>query len=436
MREIREPGGEVEAQMQPTTADGCAAAGPTLRRTFRSGVDAVVPPVSTRSLTAPVVFAGYGIRESAPARDDWRGLDVKGRIVVLREGVPPGPEWRTKALLGRWADGDAEERWAGKVEIARSLGAVAVLAVEGEAWTERILGKEKPWPFAFRGLSDPEPDEPLVVRLSPAAGELLLGGTTAEDRPRSLPGLTVTIRATGLETLAASRNVIGFLEGSDPALRREAVVLGAHVDHLGRVDGAIHPGADDNASGTAALLEIAHALAASPVRPKRTIVFAFWTGEEEDKIGSSYWVAHPLWPLERTAAYLNFDMIGHPWTPAEIRELVKGSGLPDADRVVSRLTPETFAEPGVASFARWLGPVVSRAGRGTGLALHLDWTAGTHGGSDYRAFARARVPFVRFFGDFFPAYHEAGDTAESLDPAQVGRIARLGLATAWLLADR
>ena len=100
--------------------------------------------------------------------------------------------------------------------------------------------------------------------------------------------------------------------GTDPVLRDHAVVIGAHVDHLGRSGDTIYPGADDNASGVAALLEMARAFASSPVKPKRSLAFAFWTGEEEGKLGSGYYVRHPHWPLERTAVYLNLDMIGHP----------------------------------------------------------------------------------------------------------------------------
>ena len=429
MREIREPGGQVELERRTGET--------ALRRTFVSGVDVVVPPQAARSVSGPVVFAGFGIRETAPARDDYRGLDVKGKVVVVREGLPPGEAWKTKAFAAKYVEGDSEERWAEKVKTAKALGAVGVLAIEGEAWTSRLLGKEKPWPFAFRSLGEAPGAEPLVARCAPAVLEALLGAPPKPDEtPRSLPGVAATLRATGVERLGLSRNVVGVLEGSDPSLRAEAVVLGAHADHLGRVDGVVHPGADDNASGVAALLEIARALAAAPVRPKRTVVFAVWTGEEEDKIGSGHWVRSPLWPLAKTVAYLNFDMIGHPWLAEEIRTLVTGSGLPDAAGVLSKIRPEEFVEPGVASFAPELGPILARAGRTTGLTLHLDWTEGVNGGSDYRDFARARVPFVRFFGNYFPAYHEPGDTADALDPEQVRRVARLGLATAWLVADR
>lgn len=430
VREIREPGGTVTIERR----EGATAT----TRTLVSGVDALVPPATERTVSGPAVFAGYGIRETSPARDDYRGLDVKGRVVVLLEGLPPGEEWRTKALRSRYAAEDAEDRWAAKVETARSLGALAVVGVEGVEWAARVTGKDRPPAFVFRGVVDESREaEPLLVRVSPAGGQALLGaGPAPSDQPRSLPGVTVTVRAQGRERLAVSQNVVGFLEGSDPERKGEAVVVGAHVDHLGREEGVLHPGADDNASGVASLLEIARALASSPRRPKRSVVFAFWTGEEEDKIGSTFWVSRPPWPLSKTTAYLNLDMVGHPWSRKEIEDLLADAGLPDRDAFLAGLDPADFVEPGLARYAPELGDVLVRAGRGTGLALHLDWTEGVTGGSDYRPFARKRVPFVRFFGNFFPGYHGPGDTAEALDASQVLRMARLALATTWLLADR
>jgi hypothetical protein len=428
MREIREPGGSVEIERK--------AGETTTHRTFVHGVDVVVPPQPSRSVTGPLVFAGYGIRESTPARDDYRSLDVKGKVVVLREGVPPGEAWRTKELAEKYAAGDAGDRWAAKLKTAKALGAAAVLAVEGGEWAERLLGKEKPETFAFRSMTEGPSAEPLVVRCAPVVLEAILGAAPKdEEAPRAL-AVSATLRATAVERTGLSRNVVGILRGSDPSRTEEAVVLGAHADHLGRVDGVVHPGADDNASGVAALLEIARAFAASPVRPKRTLVFALWTGEEEDKVGSGHWVRSPLWPLPKTAVYLNFDMVAHPWRAEEIRDLVASAKLADTEAFLAAARPDTFIEPGVAAFAPDLGPLLARAGSAAGLALHLDWTEGVHGGSDYRDFARARVPFVRFFGNFHPDYHRPGDTPASIDPDQVRRVARLGLAAAWLAADR
>jgi Zn-dependent M28 family amino/carboxypeptidase len=261
---------------------------------------------------------------------------------------------------------------------------------------------------------------------------------TAEIRSELGAGLadSATLNVRGREKDLLGFNVLGKLEGSDPALRQEAVLIGAHMDHLGRPGGVLHPGADDNASGVAALLEIARAIAKAPVRPRRTVLVAFWTGEEEGKFGSGHYTRHPRWPLAATKAYLNLDMIGHPWTPADLQTLMTESGLKDPKAFLAGLDPAQFAEPGLASGHRDLGPLLKRASLGTGMSLHLDWTDGHNGGSDYRDFARLGLPFVRFFGSYFPEYHKPGDTLDKLDPEQVKRMARLVLATAWLLADR
>ncbi|MEO8585415.1 MAG: M20/M25/M40 family metallo-hydrolase [Acidobacteriota bacterium] len=407
------------------------------RRTFVAGTDCLIPQVPARTFTGSVVFAGYGIRETSPARDDYRGLDVKGKIVVVLGGAPDGAAWKAPALVERWAAPKLDERYVAKLELARSQGAIAVLAVEGDDWATKILPKNKPdektyWRLEDDGLDD---DGVLLAPVSPAVGAALLGAS-GPGVPRALPGVTVTLRTSGKERAFVSRNVVGALAGSDPKLAGEAVVLGAHLDHLGIVDGAIQPGADDNASGVAALLEIARAFASSRERPKRTLVFAFWTGEEEGKFGSAQWVRHPLWPLAKTPAYLNLDMIGHPWTPDEMKKLLADSGLKDGGAFLDGLKPLDFGEPGVADFAPDLVPILARAARGTGVSLHLDRTPGIHGGSDYKAFARAKVPFLRFFGNFFKGYHEPGDTPAGVDLKEIEKTARLALASAWLLADR
>jgi hypothetical protein len=385
------------------------------------------------------MFAGHGIREQAPPRDDYRGLDVRGKIVLAVGGLPPGPEWQTPELARRYGPAGANGRERTRQELAASLGARALLVIDASAFVvDRGANGGVPEGY-FAAF---EADLPLpVVRISPRAGDALLasvGLTTATAggaRPQAMPGTTVTVRISGEERLVVGRNVIGVLPGGDPARAGDAVMLGAHVDHLGRVRGVVHPGADDNASGVAGLLEIARALAASPVRPARTVVFAFWTGEEEGHLGSDHYVRHPLWPLERTAAYLNLDMIGHPWTPAELRTLVTGAGLESGEDFLSKATPANFVELGVAEWATDLVPVLVRAARATGVALHLDRTDGRSGGSDYRAFARRKVPFVRFFGNFFDGYHEASDTAARLDANQVLTMTRVSLASVWLLAS-
>lgn len=436
LREVR----ELASSLVVETRTG----GVAFSRTFSEGVDFTVLPLAPRSLGGAVVFAGYGVREPGLGRDDLAALDLRGKVVLILGGLPPGEAWQRPELVKRYGATNQRTRYAEKLKALRRMGAALVLAAETTESITRLLGEAPAQGRCFLPY-DPLPypeDDPPLVRVSPAVADALLApaglsfATATSAAPRELAGVIATLRISGSESLLTSLNVVGMLPGSDPSLDDTAVMIGAHMDHLGKVGDRIYPGADDNASGVAALLEIARAFAGLEPKPRRTVVFAFWTGEEEGKLGSGHWVRHPLWPLARTDAYLNLDMLGHPWLLEEIRTLLADTLHPDAERFLSDLAPEDFVEPGLPPDRPELEAALRRAGRATGLALHLDRTDGRYGGSDYRDFARAGVPWVRFFGNFFPGYHEPGDTPEHLDPAQVQRLARLAFATAYTLADR
>ncbi len=410
-------------------------------RVFAPGVDLILPDVAAVSVSAPVVFASYGIREPALGRDDYRGIDARGRVVFVLGGLPPDPEWQTPELVERYAALDREDRYRTKVETAQALGAAVVVGVEDASWATR-LAEESPADRLFESFSDGTAViTPPVVPVSPAVAAFLAAAigtdlTLAEVAPVTLPYVTAALTVGGSERALTSRNIIAVLPGSDPELRDQAVILGAHLDHLGRVGEIVYPGADDNASGVAALLEIARVFGAMQSRPRRTLVFAFWTGEEEGRFGSGYWVRHPMWPLASTVTYINIDMIGHPWLIEEIRELVGDVPPEAAEDFLEGLDPADLVEVGLPPGNDVLAETLRAVSFGTGLPLHLDRTDGRNGGSDYRDFARAGVPFLRFFGNFFPAYHEPADTPDGVDPAQVQRVARFCLATALLLADQ
>ena len=389
-----------------------------------AGADGLFPKLAPGSITLPLVFAGHAIQEKELGHDDFRNLEVKGRAVLFHGGLPTGEAWRNPPFSARYAAADPEDRYEARIDLLRQMRAAAAIAIEPDFPARAAKLASEP---AFIGPPEaPPPDGPLLLRIPSTKGQELLGVLG--------PGTTATFKFDGTPVPSAGRNVLAVLPGSDPKRSSEVVVLGAHYDHLGQRDGVIHPGADDNGSGVSALLEIARVLAAA--RPRRTFVFAFWTGEEDGKFGSGHYVRHPARPLSRTMAYLNLDMIGHPWTREEIRTLAEEARLEKADAFLARVRTEDFIEPGVASGAPWLGPLLVQAGSGLGFPLHLDWTDGLHGGSDYKPFARAGVPFVRFFGNYFPDYHKVGDTAERLDPAQVLKIARLACAVALLLDER
>ena len=400
---------------------------PTGEFTFQARQNAVFPSIAPGTLSGPVIHVGYGIQEPSLGHDDFRGLDLRGKVVVLHPGLPPGAAWQKPELIEKYAPTRPGDRYDSRLALLEKLGARAVIGLE-EHLDRRIAdGKESIHPTFLAARGVPAAAEPPLIRVAASAAFLAAIHGGEATGTLTIQGSTQTLRES---------NVLGRLEGSDPALRQEAILIGAHMDHLGRPQGVLHPGADDNASGVAALLEIARTLARAPRRPRRTILIAFWTGEEEGKFGSGHYTRHPLWPLSATRAYLNLDMIGHPWTPAELKSLTTQAVLQDPKAFLDGLDPSHFAEPGLSSGHRDLGPILRQAGLGTGMSLHLDWTDGRNGGSDYRDFARLNVPFVRFFGDYFPEYHTPGDTPDRLDPDQVKRMARLILATAWLLADR
>ena len=129
-------------------------------------------------------------------------------------------------------------------------------------------------------------------------------------------------------------------------------------------------------------------------------------------------------------------MVGYPWLPEDIRAVVEKGGLADPDAFLASFEAADYVEPGLPEGLPDLDAALRRAARGTNVVLHLDRTDGRNGGSDYRDFARAGVPFIRFCDNYSPFYHSPGDTASALDPRQALRLTRLAAATAWLLADR
>ena len=393
---------------------------------LRGGRDAALPEAEPGVLSGTAVFCGYAIREPELKRDDLSGLDVKGKIAVFIAGVPDGPEWRKAGLLDKYAPAKRpEDRYDARLDLLDELGAKAAVALEPGLARGFARGKEREYPYFLAAPGAPDAKGLPLARaeMSPALLSALRAAGT----------FPVKMEVRGEVRPMTGRNVLAVLPGSDPRLRGEAVIIGAHMDHLGVRDGAVYPGADDNASGVSALLEIARAASAARTRPKRTLIFAFWTGEEEGKFGSGDYVGRPLWPLAATKAYLNLDMIGHPWTRAELDALADGAKTPQP--WLKSQDPAYFAELGLPRQPPGNGPLLARAALGAGMSVHLDRTDGLNGGSDYRWFARRKVFFVRFFGDFFPQYHSPGDTAAALDAGQVRRIARLCLASAWLLAD-
>jgi len=272
------------------------------------------------SVDAPLVFAGYGLRIPERGIDDLNGLPLKGAIVVYISATPaslPGP------LQAHYGSG--EERW----KMYSEAGAVGTVSIANPKsmdipWARATLARLQP----SMSLADPSMNEArgqqIAITMNPAHADKLLAGsghTFAEllglvDAGKPVPrfALNAHLKATTAVQRAAveSQNVAGILRGSDPTRRDEFVVVSAHLDHVG-IGGAvngdtIYNGAMDNASGVAAILEVAAALHEAGVKPARSILFVAVTGEEKGLLGSSYFAAHPTVPRAAIVANVNTDM--------------------------------------------------------------------------------------------------------------------------------
>jgi hypothetical protein len=358
-----------------------------------------------------VVFAGYGITAPELQYDDYAGLEVTGKIVLLlsgepRERDPTSPFRRPEAY--RYS----EVRY--KVLNAREHGASGVVLVTNPL----AHGDEPERLFAFRGITSVSQSGILAVNAlrSVAAAILARTGRSLQElqaaidrdlRPQSFPlaGSRVEIDARLIRDPGRAWNVIGTLRGTDPALRHQAVVVGAHYDHLGQGGetslapsryAEIHPGADDNASGVAGVIGLARRLAAAG-GARRTVVFVTFAGEEMGLLGSAHYVRAPSVPLEGTVAMLNLDMIGR------LRE--------DRLYVFGVDTGKEFRE------------VLEAANRDT--ALQLRSSGDGYGPSDHTPFYAKDRPVLFFFTGPHEDYHRPSDTPDKINAPGMERVLRL-----------
>jgi hypothetical protein len=229
-----------------------------------------------------------------------------------------------------------------------------------------------------------------------------------------LPTLKISLEVTLDEVRQGTQNVVAILPGSDPELKRENIVIGAHYDHLGfghfgtrdsSTEGQIHFGADDNASGTAVLLHLAERLSRANPKPPRTIVFAAFSGEELGLNGSRHFVTHPPFPLSTTKVMLNLDMVGR------LRE--------------NRLT--VFGTRSAKEFSA----IVTDAARALPLEIRESDSVGR---SDHMSFYNKQIPVLHFFTGVHPDYHRPSDTWEKLNIEGMAKITDLVLATVQKIA--
>lgn len=385
------------------------------------------------SLSAAVVFAGYGITAPEHGYDDYAGLDAKGKIVVIFDREPQEGD-ASSAFLGTGLTVHAAARV--KRLNAQAHGAVAVLVLP----SGRSTSASAP-PNPLRGSARVLYDELILIpqlTLTRAGAEKVMPDharaqeeidRTLRPQSRALPLLADIRLVHKSRTVGKTYNVIGLLEGRDPTLRREAIVLDAHYDHLPNRDGQIYPGANDNGSGVAALLELARAFAASKKRPKRSLIFIGFGAEENGLLGSYVYVARPVVPMAATRAVINMDMIGRDEAhvpQSEGRLSVKSDTRNVLNLVGTPYSPDLLA-------------AIERANRGIGFELDSkpdrDSSQNTLWRCDHFPFLLVRVPAIWLFGGWHPGYHEPSDTIEKLNFDKIEKVTRLAYRLAMDLGD-
>jgi Zn-dependent M28 family amino/carboxypeptidase len=260
---------------------------------------------------------------------------------------------------------------------------------------------------------------------------------TGKPASMDLPGARVTVASTAKTQLVRGLNVLGIIEGSDPKLKDEYFVVGGHYDHLGRWEDYVYNGADDNGSGSVGVLNIAKAIAASPVKPKRSIVFALWTGEEEGLLGSRYYVENPIFPLEKTVGYLNYDMISRPFTAETLTRSMRRYNVPGAEELVKKVRAPWFVTVSVtegapfAEIAREMNNYI-----GLDLALNPSPLGVGSGGSDHASFASVKKPFIYYMAAMTSDYHQTSDSVEKVSGELIAKISQHGFLTVFAFADR
>lgn len=397
-----------------------------------------------------VVFAGYGITEPDLGYDDYSNVDAKGKIVVVFSGEPQTNDPQS-VFNGVGNTRNASSRV--KALNAQAHGAIAVMIAPmpaGNRFSPAEMRarysdqyKNTPGPqHATFSLANDEVGIPSMGISSDVMDQLMAtSGSTATALQASidkdlksvslaLPDTNVSLHYESREVKkGTSWNVAGLLEGSDPALAAETIIISGHHDHHGAHDGAIFRGADDNASGTAGVVALAHAFMANPVKPKRSILFVVFGAEEPGLLGSFYMAAHPLRPLATTRAVINFDMIGRNEEPS-----VQSRGFMEVPAdTTNRLN--LIGSVYSPDYRRTVG----EQNRMIGLVLDDRFDRDTINNvffrSDQFPFVLKNIPAFWWFTGFHPDYHHVTDTADRINYVKMANILRLAYLSAWDFAD-
>ncbi|MBI4535904.1 MAG: M28 family peptidase, partial [Ignavibacteriae bacterium] len=351
---------------------------------------------TTATFSGSLVFVGYGISAPDNNFDEYRDVDVTGKIVVAMRYGPEGDNPHSELYR--------HTSFRNKARTARDKGAKALVLITGpvDDKDDDLIKLTFDHAHATSGIAAVSVKRSVFEPLFRSRGidlKTLQDSINASKKPVSVefPNVSATLKTDVQKVMSKSANVLGYLEGQDPRLKNQVVIVGAHFDHLGyggpgsgslQPDAhEIHNGADDNASGSAGMLELAEAFASRKTSISRTILFIGFSAEELGTLGSAHYVSNPFFPLEQTVAMINLDMVGR----LENKALtLHGTGSsPDWDALVDKLN--------------------------SSYSFSLKKVPDGFGPSDHSQFYGKNIPVLFFFTGTHPDYHKPSDDWDKLN---------------------
>ncbi|MGI9065541.1 MAG: M20/M25/M40 family metallo-hydrolase [Pyrinomonadaceae bacterium] len=413
--------------------------------------DDYIPSAVTVDLPATqLVFAGNGWFVKSKNIDGYKGIDAKGKIAVIVASPPNG---YPRGIMASDLTGKRGEDWMNAAEYAKKQGAAGIVIIPNfqylanwdrnraritERGTTKVDKFQSPAgapipqivisPRIVNSLFQGERQTAISLFESVSSGQLADPFTLNPDKKLSL---TVKVKSEG----ATTQNVVAVFEGSDPVLKNEYVALGAHYDHVGigaPLNGdSIYNGADDDGSGTTALLAIAEALAKASTRPKRSVLLVWHAGEEKGLWGSRYFADYPTIPLEKIVTQINIDMIGRSKKEGDTNPRNKDLSGPNEIYVI-----------GSKMMSTELGDLTDAVNKQY-LNLTYDYRYDDPNDpnrfffrSDHINYARKGIPIVFFFDGVHEDYHRPGDSPDKIDYQKMEKVTRTVYMMLWEIANR
>jgi|WetSurMetagenome_2_1015567.scaffolds.fasta_scaffold04050_3 hypothetical protein len=403
----------------------------SIKKSYIWGTDFILDGARDTVITGPAVFVGFADSEL----DSAIQAKLVGRIVFAFIRKKDYTDDTTKGTTMRRLFSNRHD-----------AGALATLMIPDEEEpatfqrAQQIMGdffsdKRIMW---VKGTQPKREQSGLHFLVSPILAEEVLKSSgrsfkqVRDERlhnekftPIFIDNVTVTIDAKVIRETKQTKNVLGLLRGSDPALKTQTVAFTAHYDHLGKNhDGVIYPGADDDGSGTTSVLELAEAFAKNPIKPKRSMLFLTFVGEEKGLLGSQYYVNHPVIPLDQTIADLNMDMIGRIDPPHEAKNDTNYIYVIGSNKISLELDS------------------ILQIANTESQRLEFDYTYNDkydpqrlYYRSDHYNFAKNNVPIIFFFDGFHADYHKQTDTVDKIFFERMQKICRMIYALGWKLGN-